>query len=187
MWYLTTNKILITRDVIWLQWMYFQPKDNKVKTTKVAKRSKVGKGNEILVNLDDEEVLHLLEVEQAEENINTNNEQEVQEPNFMVEPAADPAQLLNDLEEMEIIFKSEDEEVSEYDGLEPENVMQEEEPTVRRSNRTPAKPNWMNDYDVGKIVIQDITMSENIVNNQELHEMLLESQLVPSLHSCIVP
>ena len=71
----------------------------------------------------------------------------------MVEPAADPAQLLNDHEEMEITFKPEDKEMSEYDKLEPENAMQEEEPTVRRSNRTPVKPKWMNNYDVGAPVI----------------------------------
>ena len=67
----------------------------------------------------------------------------------MVEPAADPVQLLNNLEEMEITFESEDEKMSEYDELAPENAEQEEETTVRRLNRTPAKPSWMNDYDLG--------------------------------------
>ena len=43
-------------------------------------------------------------MERAEEINNTNDEQVVQEPVFMVEPASDPAQLFNNLEEMEITF-----------------------------------------------------------------------------------
>ena len=56
MWYPNTHKILITRDVIWLHRMYFQSEETKVRTTKVAKRSIVGKGNETLTDLDEEEV-----------------------------------------------------------------------------------------------------------------------------------
>ena len=39
MQYPTTNKILITRDVIWLQRMFFQPQKNKIITAKAARRS----------------------------------------------------------------------------------------------------------------------------------------------------
>ena len=94
-------------------------------------------------------------MEQAEEINNTNDEQVVQEPVFMVEPASDPTQLVNNLEEMDITFKSEDEEM-----------------TVTRSNRTPTKPSWMIDNKVQATVIQDVTMSENIMNDKELHEMM---------------
>ena len=66
-------------------------------------------------------VSHVLDVEQAEETNNTNDEQETQQPDFMVEPAGDPAELFNDLAEMEITFESEDEEMSEYNELEPDN------------------------------------------------------------------
>ena len=39
-------------------------------------------------------VSHVLDVEQAEETNNTNDEQETQQPDFMVEPAGDPAEFL---------------------------------------------------------------------------------------------
>ena len=56
--------------------------------------------------------------------------------------------------------------------MDPENDTQEEEPIVRRSNRTPAKPSWMIDNEVQATAIQDVTMSENIMNDKELHEMM---------------
>ena len=83
---------------------------NKIKTTMVA--MKVGKGNETLIDKGDKEVSHILEAEQTEETNSKSDEQVVQEPDFMVEPAADPAELLNDLEEMEITFESDDEEMN---------------------------------------------------------------------------
>ena len=63
---------------------------------------------------------------------NKNDEKLTQEPDFMVESAADPAQLFNDHEEMEITVESEDGELSEYNELETENDTQEEELTKRR-------------------------------------------------------
>ena len=54
--------------------MYFQLKSNKIKTTKVVRKSKVGKGNETLMDLDDEDGSYILEVEQTEETSNTNGE-----------------------------------------------------------------------------------------------------------------
>ena len=56
----------------------------------------MGKGNETLMDLDEEEVSHVLETEQTNKTNHTNNEQTNQEPGFVVESASDPAQLLND-------------------------------------------------------------------------------------------
>ena len=47
---------------------------------------------------------------------------------------------------MKITFELVDKEMRKYDELAPENDEQEEEPTVMRSNRMPAKPNWMNEH-----------------------------------------
>ena len=44
MCYPTTNKILLTRDVIWLHRMYFKKRAPKVKMIKTSTKSKVGKG-----------------------------------------------------------------------------------------------------------------------------------------------
>ena len=46
---------------------------------------------------------------------NKDDEQVVQEHDFVVEPAGDPAQLLNDLEELESTLESDDEEMIKYD------------------------------------------------------------------------
>ena len=45
-------------------------------------------------------------------------------------PTTHPPQLFNNLDKMEIRVESEDEEMSEYDELEPENNTQEEEAMI---------------------------------------------------------
>ena len=42
--------------MIWLQRMFLHPQNNKIKTRKVANRLKVGKGNETLMDIADDEV-----------------------------------------------------------------------------------------------------------------------------------
>ena len=91
MWYPTTKEILITRDAIWLQRMFFQPKNNKTKTTEVARSWKLGKGNETLMDITDDEVSHALESYMAKETNNKRDKHVEQETNFMLEPAVDPA------------------------------------------------------------------------------------------------
>ena len=48
MWYPATNKILITRDMIWLYRMYFKKKAPKIIMIKTSTKSKVGKGIDII-------------------------------------------------------------------------------------------------------------------------------------------
>ena len=86
---------------------------------------------------------HVLESDQAEETNNKRDEQVEQVTDFIVEPAAHLAQLLNDLEEMEITFESDDDEMSEYNELQQENDTLEEDAMIRRSNMTSMKPSWL--------------------------------------------
>ena len=52
MWYPPTNKVVLTRDVIWLHRMYFPPKKQKVLTTTMAKQDGKGKPGDPIIELE---------------------------------------------------------------------------------------------------------------------------------------
>ena len=153
MWYPTTNKIVITRDLIWLHRLYFKERAPKIKMIKRIAKSKVGKGTnlieqevEIYQKQNDDDVVQGIEQEEAQ-NPEEENEVQIQEEaeevqaqheegenqphKFYLEPSADPV--------LELQIKiSEQSEVSKYNKLPPEEQKEEQEDentTLRRSNR----------------------------------------------------
>ena len=63
--------------------------------------------------------------------------------------------------------------------------MPEEETTISRIDKTPMKPSWMNDYEVGASAIEEVTMSENIMNNEELQK-IVEQEVTGVGNWCII-
>ena len=61
----------------------------------------------------------------------------------MVEPVADPAQLLNDSEDIKTTFESDADEMREVNEFEQERDSQEDDSIIRRSSSTSIKPNWL--------------------------------------------
>ena len=47
------------------------------------------------------------------------------------------------------------------------------------------KPSWMNDYEVGASAIEEVTMSENIMNNEELQK-IVEQEVTGVGNWCII-
>ena len=85
-------------------------------------------------------------------------EEENQPKEFHLEPAADPALELK-------INIAEQSEVSAYNELPPEEQDEEQEnedTTVRRSNRATRKPEWLNDFDVANTGVDDIDTNDQM-------------------------